>query len=78
MLLAEIPASGSATVACACGQQVVVVDRYVTDFPPGPRGRNPESWVEFYRDHAGDPDDFLSGCPRCDEELELASVEVVR
>jgi hypothetical protein len=75
MNIAEIPASGKAKVACiVCGEQVVVVDRYKTDYPPIP-------WtelIEFYRDEAGDPDDRLLECPGCGEGLYLDTVSPIK
>lgn len=59
---------------CDCSQLLIVVDRYVTDYPPIPRGKNPESFVEFYLDDGGDPDDLVSQCPSCEMDLELAVV----
>lgn len=74
MKLRELGKTGRAWVLCNCGQLLVAVDRYVTDFPPIPRGKNPESFVEFYLDEGGDPDDLVSQCPACEDYLELASV----
>lgn len=73
MKITDIPSSGHATVRCVCGEPVVVVDRYITDYPPIPR-RWPEMFIEFYRDRYCDPDDRLSECPRCGEWLDLATV----
>lgn len=76
MKLAELEPTGSAAVVCVdCGYgPFFVVDRYLTDWPPIPRGRHPESFVEFYIDDVGDPDDRFSECPQCDRLLELDAV----
>lgn len=74
MTVDDIPSSGSCQVACgACGRRVIVVDRYVTDWPPIPRF-NPEAFVEFYSDWGGDPDDRVSECPGCGDCLDLDTV----
>jgi hypothetical protein len=74
--MADIGPRGEATMKCACGHAVVVVDRYATDSPPGPRGK-PERWIEFYAQTGGDPDDLLWECPACDVELELAELQPI-
>lgn len=77
MKLYEIGKTGQAWVLCDCGQLLVAVDRYVTDFPPIPH-TNPESFVEFYLDDGGDPDDRVIQCPSCEDDLELAGVTPAR
>lgn len=66
-------------VACPhCGWDndgaLTLVDRYATDFPPGPRGSNPRSWYELYRDEWMDPDDRVSECDQCGAELDEDNV----
>ncbi len=75
--LADLQDGYTHDVECAtCQQPMVAVDRYASDAPPGPRGRVPEAWVEFYRDSGCDPDDRLMECPCCDAELWPSTVQV--
>ncbi len=66
-------AAGSLAVRCRCGFDnrgtLTMVDRYSTDFPPVPRGDG-QSFIEVYRDGAGDPDDRLSECPKCGDPFD--------
>jgi len=79
MRLAEIPAAAHCRVRHRCGHELHTVDVWRYAGPPGPRGNDPEGWVEFWPDeHFGDPDDGpLTRCPGCGDDLELADVEKV-
>jgi hypothetical protein len=70
MNLTDIPITGIVWAICACGQPILVTDRYLTDYPPIPRF-DPLAFIEFYRDTGGDPDDRITECPRCDAWLDL-------
>jgi hypothetical protein len=79
-LIAALRGRAGMTVRCGdCGWTAEggrgfwLVDRYVEDAPPGPRGR-PESWLEFYWDDLGGPEDRLLECRRCGADL-LESAE---
>lgn len=69
------------TVAVACENcgwdndgKLVLVDRYLTDWPPIPRF-NPRAFLEVYRDSGGDPDDRNPTCDGCGLDLEPDSVK---
>lgn len=71
----ELYQAGELKVRCLCGWdndgKLIIVDRYATDAPPGPRGSNPASWHEVYLDWGGDPDDRVDECPNCGESLDV-------
>lgn len=72
---------GRAAVECACcgwsnDGRLIVVDRYETDSPPGPRGKHP--MIEFYADSCMDPDDRLLDCPSCSAPWDDATAVVPR
>lgn len=56
--------------ACECGWDndghLIVVDRWAHDWPPIPY----IEMIEFYLDSGMDPDDQVSECPNCGEELD--------
>lgn len=53
--------------------RLVLVDRYLTDWPPGPRGDG-HSFLELYLDSTCDPDDRVNECPSCTEYLDSSTV----
>lgn len=53
--------------------ELVLVDRYLTDYPPIPRHK-PEAFLEVYRDDGGDPDDRNPTCDGCGLDLEPDTV----
>ena len=76
LVLADLASGGTLPVVClTCGRAMEAVDRYASDYPPGPRGAVPEAWVEFYRrGSGGDPDDLLMECEGCGADLQLHTV----
>jgi hypothetical protein len=69
--ITDIPDTGEMWAACiACGEPILVVDRYITDRPPIPRF-NPLAFIEFYTDEGGDPDTRVAECPKCGAWLDL-------
>lgn len=71
----RIHMAGRAVIKVACpkcgwnnDRRLVMVDRYLTDAPPGPRGDGVE-FLEIYLDDGFDPDDRVSTCGGCDEDL---------
>lgn len=67
-----------AEVACAgCGERYMLVDRWLQDYPPGPRG-HPDSWLEVYQlPFCGDPDDRVMECRACGEWLDPTDPEAL-
>lgn len=70
---------GELPVACGLcgwcnGGRLVLVDRYSTDFPPGPRGDG-ESFIQAYRQTGGDPDDVIGECSDCGTPFDRDSCE---
>lgn len=66
-----------AYAACVCGATYFVVDRWLYDCPPGPRGAHPDSWIEVYRDAAMDPDDRVRECLACGRDIERLIEELL-
>ncbi len=64
---------GQVKVACVCGHELMLVDRYVTDYPPIPH----IEMIEFYDGDSMDPDDHVQECPSCGEYLETDEVRVL-
>lgn len=75
MTVAEMAGRDVVKVRCQCGWDgggnLEVVDRYLTDWPPGPRG-NPDRWMELQT--SCDPDDRVRECPACEDELDAEAV----
>lgn len=67
--------TGILSVRCTCGWSadgdLIVVDRWITDFPPIPK----TPIIEFYSDPI-DPESRLSECPNCGGPLDLGDVEL--
>jgi hypothetical protein len=64
------PRTGMVLVSCGecgwnAGGTLVMVDRWITDYPPIPYVK----LIEFYRDGFGDPDDRVNECPICFAEI---------
>lgn len=80
MTLDDIPETGKVKVQCAdCGYsndgELVLVDRMLTDSPPGPLRKG--DMLEIYSDDCMDPDDRISFCPECDNELINGELEAL-
>lgn len=78
MELSELRDRGEIPVACGgCGWdnkgRLILVDRYITDYPPIPR-ISVDSFIEFYIDEGGDPDDRIIQCPACDDDIRREQV----